>query len=86
VLNRHIICWYFCSEWLADIPLEFVQCQWRLVAEINGGAAPENWIFFINWGMATDIELKDYILYKYKERIKEKGTIILYVIDNIKWQ
>jgi hypothetical protein len=26
-------------------------------------------IFFINWGMATDIKLKDYILYKYKERI-----------------
>jgi hypothetical protein len=31
-------------------------------------------ISFINWGMATDIELKDYILYKYKERIKEKRT------------
>jgi hypothetical protein len=31
-------------------------------------------IFFINWGMATDIKLKDYILYKYKERIKEKKT------------
>jgi hypothetical protein len=45
-------------------------------------------IFFINWGMATDIKLKDYtsVLYKYKERIKEKGLIILYVIDNIKWQ
>jgi hypothetical protein len=44
-------------------------------------------IFFINWGMATDIKLKDYILYKYKERFKEKkGLIILYVIDNIKWQ
>jgi hypothetical protein len=24
--------------------------------------------------MATDIKLKDYILYKYKERIKEKRT------------
>jgi hypothetical protein len=43
-------------------------------------------IFFLNWGMATDIKLKDYILYKYKERIKEKGLIILYVIDNMKWQ
>jgi hypothetical protein len=31
-------------------------------------------IFFINWGMATDIKLKDYILYKYKDRIKEKRT------------
>jgi hypothetical protein len=35
--------------------------QWRLVAKISGGAAPENCIFFINWGMATDIKLKDYI-------------------------
>jgi hypothetical protein len=43
-------------------------------------------IFFVNWEMATDIKLKDYILYKYKERIKEKNLIILYVIDNIKWQ
>jgi hypothetical protein len=32
-------------------------------------------IFFINWGMATDIKLKNYILYKYKEIIKEKRTI-----------
>jgi hypothetical protein len=24
--------------------------------------------------MATDIKLKDYVLYKYKERIKEKRT------------
>jgi hypothetical protein len=31
-------------------------------------------IFFITWGLATDIKLKDYILYKYKERIKEKST------------
>jgi hypothetical protein len=43
-------------------------------------------IFFINWVMATYIKLEDDILYKYKERIKEKGLIILYVIDNIKWQ
>jgi hypothetical protein len=28
----------------------------------------------MNWGMATDTKLKDYILYKYKERIKEKRT------------
>jgi hypothetical protein len=48
--------------------------QWRLVAKITGGAAPENSIFFINWGMATDIKLKNYILYKYKERTKEKRT------------
>jgi hypothetical protein len=52
--------------------------QWRLVAKISGGAAPENCIFFINWGMATDIKLKDYVLYKYKERIKEKR--IYYII------
>jgi hypothetical protein len=41
-------------------------------------------IFFINWGMATDIKLKDYILYKYKERIKEKRThyIILSIISS----
>jgi hypothetical protein len=31
-------------------------------------------IFFINRGVATYIKLKDYILYKYKERIKEKRT------------
>jgi hypothetical protein len=29
-------------------------------------------IFFINWGMAADFKLEDYILDKYKERIKEK--------------
>jgi hypothetical protein len=34
-------------------------------------------IFFINWEMAIDIQLKDYILYKYKERIKEKGLSII---------
>jgi hypothetical protein len=44
------------------------------VAKISEGAAPENCIFFINWEMATDIKLKDYIMYKYKERIKEKGA------------
>jgi hypothetical protein len=65
--------------------LQQVGDQWRLVARISGGAAPENGIFFINWGMATDIKLKDYILYKYKER-KNNGLIILYVIDTIKWQ
>jgi hypothetical protein len=53
------------------------QIQWRLVAKISGGAAPENCIFFINWMMATDIKLKDYILYRYKERIKEKRTHII---------
>jgi hypothetical protein len=31
-------------------------------------------IFFINWGRATDIQLKDYTLYIYKEIIKEKRT------------
>jgi hypothetical protein len=31
-------------------------------------------IYSINGGMATDIKLKDYILYKHKERIKEKRT------------
>jgi hypothetical protein len=35
--------------------------------------------------MATNIKLKDYILYKYKERIKEKKDSY-YVIDNIKLQ
>jgi hypothetical protein len=40
--------------------------QWRLVAKISGVAAPENCIFFIHWGMATDIKLKDYIFYKEK--------------------
>jgi hypothetical protein len=50
--------------------VEVTDHQWRLVAKISGGAAPENVIFFINWGMATDIKLKEYILYKYKERIK----------------
>jgi hypothetical protein len=48
----------------------YTKNQWRLVAKINRGAAPENCIFFINWGMATDIKVKDYILYKYKKRIK----------------
>jgi hypothetical protein len=40
-------------------------------------------IYSINGGMATDIKLKDYIFYKYKE-LKKKGLIILNVIDNIK--
>jgi hypothetical protein len=48
--------------------------QWRLVAKISGGAAPGNGIFFINWGMTTDIKLKYYTFYKHKERIKEKIT------------
>jgi hypothetical protein len=42
-------------------------------------------MFFINWGMATDIKLKDYILYKYKETIKEKRThyiIMLWIISS----
>jgi hypothetical protein len=78
-------------------------------------------IFFINWGMATDIKLKDYqsinlLLLSYiitirlcllnsrfsgaqsntclriiyctsiKKELKKTGLIILYVIDNIKWQ
>jgi hypothetical protein len=38
-------------------------------------------IFFINWEMATDIKLKDYILYKYKEKLKKKGLIILYLLE-----
>jgi hypothetical protein len=56
------------------LELNMLPTQWRLVAKISGGAAPENFIFFINWEMATVIKLKDYILYKYKERIKEKMT------------
>jgi hypothetical protein len=48
--------------------------QWRFVVKISGGAASENCIIFINWGMATDIKLKYYIFYKYKERIEEKRT------------
>jgi hypothetical protein len=57
--------------------------QWRLVAKISGGAAPDFCIFFINWGMATDIKLKDYILYKYKERIKEKKDSLYYMLSII---
>jgi hypothetical protein len=48
--------------------------QWLLIAKISGGAAPDFCIFFIIWGMATDIKHKDYILYRYKERINEKST------------
>jgi hypothetical protein len=43
-------------------------------------------IFFINWGMATDIKLKDYTFTSIKKELKKEGLIILYVIDNIKWQ
>jgi hypothetical protein len=39
-----------------------------LFEKILNLAAPENCIFFINWGMATDIKRKDYILYKELER------------------
>jgi hypothetical protein len=39
--------------------------------------------FFMNEWMATGIKLKDYIMYKHKERIKAKRLIILNVIDNI---
>jgi hypothetical protein len=58
----------FCLSLPAASARTVGQFQWRLVAKLSGGAAPENCIFFINWGMATDIKLKDYILYKYKER------------------
>jgi hypothetical protein len=40
-------------------------------------------IFFINWGLATDIKLKDYILHKYKERIKEKKDSLYYMLSII---
>jgi hypothetical protein len=40
------------------------------------------YIFFINWGMATDIKLKDYILYKYKERIKKRTHYMLSIISS----
>lgn len=33
-------------------------------------------VIFMIEGMATDIKLKDYIMYKYKERIKEKSHYI----------
>lgn len=48
--------------------------QRRLVAEIS--AALDFRIFFISWGTATDIQLKNYVLYKYRERerIEEKRT------------
>jgi hypothetical protein len=39
--------------------------------------------------MATDIKLKDSILYNctsIKKELKKKGLIILNVIDNIKWK
>jgi hypothetical protein len=68
-----------------NIPEETVTVpyeQWRLIAKISGGCCSRK----LYWGMATDIRLKDYILYKYKERIKKKGLIILYVINNIKWR
>jgi hypothetical protein len=57
-----------------------------LCAHAHNSQTPRRWnceahssierflFFFINWGMATDIKLKDYILYKYKERIEEKKT------------
>jgi hypothetical protein len=35
--------------------------------------------------MASDIKLKDFILYNCRS-IKEKGLVILNVIDNIKWK
>jgi hypothetical protein len=39
--------------------------------------------------MATDIKLKDFILYNctsIRKELKKKGLIILNVIDNIKWK
>jgi hypothetical protein len=33
--------------------------------------------------MATDVKLKDYILYKYKERIKEKKDSLYYMLSII---
>jgi hypothetical protein len=45
----------------SDMVLSQPYNQWRLVARISAGAAPENCIFFINWGMATDIKLKDIV-------------------------
>jgi hypothetical protein len=39
--------------------------------------------------MATDIKLKDFILYNctsITKELKKKGLIILNVIDNIKWK
>jgi hypothetical protein len=39
--------------------------------------------------MATDIKLKDFILYNctsIKKELKKKGLIILNVVDNIKWK
>lgn len=41
-------------------------------------------IFFINWKIATDIKVNEYILYKYKKELKKQRLLILNVIDNIK--
>jgi hypothetical protein len=38
-------------------------------------------IFFINWGMATGIKLEGYILYKYKEIIKEKKDSLYFMLS-----
>jgi hypothetical protein len=57
--------------------------QWRLVAKISGGAAPENCIFFINWGWLLTLSLR--IIYCTSIK-KERKKDSLYVIDNIKWQ
>lgn len=41
---------------------------------------------FMNKGMATDIKLKNYIMYKYNDRIKEKEKrLILNAINNKYW-
>lgn len=39
--------------------------------------------FFMNKGMAPGIKLNDYVMYKYKERIKEERLITWNIIDNI---
>jgi hypothetical protein len=49
--------------------------KWRLVAKISGGAAPE---FMKTGGWLLTLSIK--------KELNKKGLIILYVIDNIKWQ
>jgi hypothetical protein len=53
--------------------------QWRVVAKISGGAAPENVV------LKLTLSLRIIYCTRIKKELKTKGLIILYVIDNIKW-
>jgi hypothetical protein len=47
------------------------------ICKISGGAASRCLYLFINWGMATDIKLVDYICTCIKKELKKKGLIII---------